>query len=281
MPTAPRRQGPWLGAMAVVLAGSCLAAGWWIGQLRSGSAAGGSSRPALERQAEQLRRRLDTGEASPAEQQRLLELLVALERKAEATPLLERLADQQPDRWSLRLLLAELRRDQNDRSGAERELRQLLNQRPDQVEGLQLMALILLETNRGAQAQAQVEAALKRATSPNLRSDAVPIGLLLANVIQRRGDIGKAEAQLIKLTTQFPKDPRPLLARALLQQERGDTKAAQQTLALAKQLGGKDAEDPRLDQVAAAWGLEQLRVKPLKGPSPGTPPAKPSPSGSP
>jgi predicted Zn-dependent protease len=211
----------------------------------------------------------------------LLELLVALERKAEATPLLERLADQQPDRWSLRLLLAELRRDQNDRSGAERELRQLLNQRPDQVEGLQLMALILLETGRGAQAQAQVEAALKRATTPNLRSDAVPIGLLLANVMLRRGDIGKAEAELIKLATKFPKDPRPLLARALLQQERGDTKAAQQTLAQAKELGGKDAQDPRLDQVAAAWGLEQLRGKPLKGGSPGTTPAKPSGSQSP
>jgi tetratricopeptide (TPR) repeat protein len=224
-----------------------------------------ASRPGLERQAADLRRRLDSGEASVAEQQRLLELLVALDRKAEATPLLERLADQQPQRWSLRLLLAELRRDQGDRSGAERELRQLLIQRPDQVEALQLMALIQVETGRTVQALSQLEAALKRVTTPTPKPNAVPIGLLLANVHQRSGQPGKAEAELIKLNTRFPKDPRPLLARALIQQERGDTKAAQNTLAQAKALAG-DQGDARLDEVAAAWGLEAIRPKSPKTP---------------
>ncbi|SBO41780.1 tetratricopeptide repeat protein [Cyanobium sp. NIES-981] len=266
MPPAPRREGLWLGLAVTGLAGACLGAGWWLGQLQSGGGPDGpGSRPGLERQAADLRRRMDAGEASVAEQQRLLELLVALDRKAEATPLLERLADQQPERWSLRLLLAEVRRDQGDRSGAERELRQLLNQRPDQVEALQLMALIQVETGRTAQAVAQLEAALKRAITPKLRDTAVPIGLLLANVHQRQGQPGKAEAELIKLNTQFPKDPRPLLARALIQQERGDTGAAQNTLAQARALGG-DKGDPRLDEVAASWGLEALRPKPAEAP---------------
>ena len=55
---------------------------------------------------------------------------------------------------------------------------------------------------------------------------------------------------------------RKLLARAMLQQERGDIKGAQESLALARsrKIG---PSDPRLDQVAAAWGLA-----PLKDPSP-------------
>lgn len=277
MPPAPRRQGLWLGAAATVLAGLCLGAGWWLGQLQSAPGGAQASRSGLERQVSELRRRLDAGEASTADQQRLLELLVALDRKAETTPLLERLADQQPDRWALRLLLAELRRDQNDRSGAERELRQLLNQRPDQVEALQLMALIQLETGRASQAQAQLQAALKRASTPPDQARAVPIGLLLANVLQRVGQIGKAEAELIQLSTRFPKDPRPLLARALIQQERKDYKAAQNILAQAKALGGEKG-DPRLDQVATAWGLAEIRGKgptaaAVKEPSSGTSPA--------
>ena len=187
MPAAPNRSGIWTG-LAIAGAGAlCIAAGWWLGQLQAGSAGSDPSRTALERQASSLQQRLNQGEASQAEQQRLLELLVALDRKAEATELLERLADQQPQQWSLRLLLAELRRDQQDRSGAEREVRQLLNLRPDQIEGLQLMALLQLEMGREALAQSQLEAALQRASKPQLKPEALPIGLLLANLLQKRG----------------------------------------------------------------------------------------------
>ncbi|MEB3185668.1 MAG: tetratricopeptide repeat protein, partial [Cyanobacteriota bacterium] len=135
MPAAPNRSGIWAGVAAAGVGALCLAGGWWLGHLQSGGASDDPARTALERQASGLQSRIDSGTASPAEQQRLLELLVALERRNEATALLERLADQQPQQWSLRLLLAELRRDQNDRSGAERELRQLLNLHPDRIEG--------------------------------------------------------------------------------------------------------------------------------------------------
>ena len=272
MPPRPSRQGLWLGTGVVALAAVCLGTGWWLGQLHHGSAAGeSSSQAALQREAQQLRRQLDRGQASAAQQQRLLELLVALDRRAEATPLLERLADREPDRWSLRLLLAELRRDQKDLQGAERELRQLLSRRPDQVEGLQLMALIQLEQGRGQLAQQQLEAALKRATTPTLKPEALPIGLLLANVLQRRGQQGAAEAELIKLTTRFPNDHRPLLARAMLQHERGEDSAAQQTLAEARRRQSDPQAQEQLDRVAAAWGMAAL-----KGSGSGSSPAKPT-----
>ncbi|MCX5939513.1 MAG: hypothetical protein NTX18_00430 [Cyanobium sp. LacPavin_0818_WC50_MAG_67_9] len=271
MPPAANRSGIWTGLAAAGIGLLCLGGGWWLGQLQNGPQAADAARRTLAGQASDLQQRLNTGEASEAEQQRLLELLVGLDRKAEATVLLERLADQRPQQWSLRLLLAELRRDQKDRSGAEREVRQLLNLRPDQIEGLQLMALLQLETGRGAQAQSQLEAALQRASKPQLKPEALPIGLLLANVLQKRGQPGQAESLLLKLAAGFPIDQRPLLARAMLQQERGDIKGAQESLALAR-TRKPGPSDPRLDQVAAAWGLA-----PLRAPSP-PPPAKPLPA---
>jgi tetratricopeptide (TPR) repeat protein len=259
MPPAANRSGIWTGLAAAGIGLLCLGGGWWLGQLQTSPEAADAARRTLAGQASDLQQRLNTGEASEAEQQRLLELLVALDRKAEATVLLERLADQRPQQWSLRLLLAELRRDQKDRSGAEREVRQLLNLRPDQIEGLQLMALLQLETGRGAQAQGQLEAALQRASKPQLKAEALPIGLLLANVLQKRGQPDQAESLLLKLAAGFPTDQRPLLARAMLQQERGDIKGAQESLALAR-ARKPGPSDPRLDQVAAAWGLAPLRA---------------------
>lgn len=256
-------------------AGLCVAGGWWLGQLQRGADPPHRAQPALQRQADALLEKLERGDTSDAEQRRLLELLIGLDRKPEATVILERLADQQPERWSLRLLLAELRRDQNDRSGAEREVRQLLNLRPNQVEGLQLMALLQLETGRGQQAVSQLQAAYGRTSKPQLKPEALPIGLLLAHVLQRQNQPAQAEALLSGLASSFPTDQRPLLARALLQQERGNLKGAQASLAEARDRKPGVA-DPRLDAVAAAWGLA-----PLRAPSPQPPRATPSGSGNP
>lgn len=272
MPPAPSR--PNLGvALAITgLAAVCLGLGWWLGQrsqaeaLRSTPHSQDQQHP-LQREAAELQLQLENGTATAAQQQRLLELLVALERRQEAVPLLERLADQDPERWELRLLLADLRRHQDDRPGAEREVRQVLNRRPDQVEGLQLLALLQLESGRGDQAETQLTAALQRNTTPTLRDEALPIGLVLAQVQQRRGGTAAAEATLIRLATSFPNDPRPLLARALLQQEQGQQAQAADTLAEARRLESDPQHQARLDEVAAAWGLQGLR-EPSSAPSP-------------
>lgn len=241
-----------------LLAAVCLGLGWWVGQLQQGAPVAGS-RPALELEVSELQQLIKDGKAKPTDQQRLLELLVALDRRLEATPLLETLADQDPEKWTLRLLLAEVRRDQNDPAGAERELRQLLSQRPNQVEALQLMALLQLEAGRGEQAQALVQASLKRTTTPSLKPEALPIGLVLAQVLERRGFPGKAEAELIRLATRFPDDPRPLLARAMLQHERGQRQEAMQSLNEARTRQTDPKAQQQLDRVAAAWGMQVLK----------------------
>lgn len=270
MPAAPRRTGLWLGLAGAGIATLGVGAGWWLGQLQRGGASNSPS--TVERQVEQMLPVVEGGEASPAEQRRLLELLIGLNRKPEATRLLEKLADRQPERWSLRLLLAELRREQNDRSGAERELRQLLALHPNQIEALQLLALLQLESGRGSQAQAMVQTALTRASKPKLEPRALQLGLLLANLQQKQGQSAAAEASLNKLAADFPRDPRPLLAKALIQQERGNTAAAQNTLAQARGLSSGSLK-AQLDQLATAWGLASLN--PGKTNRPATGPASP------
>ena len=279
MPAAPRRTGLWLGLAGVGVVALAMGTGWWLGQWQRGGSS--NSQAAVERQVDQLLPVVQRGEASPAEQQRLLELLVALNRKAEATRLLEALADRYSERWSLRLLRAELRREKNDRSGAERELRQLLALHPNQIEALQLMALLQLESGRGSQAQAMVQTALNQASKPKLQPRALNLGLLLANLQQKQGQSSAAEATLIKLANDFPRDPRPLLARALLQQEAGKTAAAQNSLAQARELT-QGRLNTQLDQLAAAWGLESLSPAATKvSTGPASPPLNPTAGGNP
>ena len=257
------RNTPWLAGAAVALAGLCLGGGIWLGRQQVGGSAAPtgreSGRQGLLRQLASLEQLQQRGEADAAQQQRLLELLVALERRDQAITLLEQLADQQPQRWGLRLLLAELRRADGDRSGATREVRQLLHGRPDQIEVLQLYSLLQLEQGQGREALQRVQASHGRQSQGQARVQALATGLLLAELLQRQGTPGQAEAVLIKLAAAFPADPRPLLARALLQQQRGDLKGAQNSLAQARSLKPAEA-DPRLDQVATAWGLAALRA---------------------
>ena len=251
MPPRPRTdaRGLLLSLGAVVLVGGALAGGWWLGVHSRGSS-GDRSRTAVERQAEQLQERMASGNATEAEQQRLVQLLLVLGQQQQATTLLEQLADQQPQRWQLRLLLAELQRNNNNRSAAERELRQLLNLRPDRIEALQLLTLLQLEQGRGGQAQTQLKALIAKGSQPTLQPQVLPIGLLLGDLQQRMGQRQEAMGTYGQLAAAFPRDPRPMLALALLRQEAGDGRGAQEALAQARSRQ-PGQNHTRLDQLAA------------------------------
>jgi Flp pilus assembly protein TadD len=250
-----------------------LAGGWWLGSRQGWGQRRQDPRQAeLSAEAADLRGRLERQEASPAERQRLLELLVGLDREDEAIVLLEPMADREPDRWSLRLMLAELRRARNDRDGAARELRQILSRQPHQVEALQLLSLIQLEQERGDQAEAGVRQAYEALSRPEARPQALPVGLLLAEIRQRRGNTEQAAAMYRELAAAFPRDQRPLLGLALLRHGEGDRSGAMTALNEARQRA-RDPEqsDPALDAIAASWGMEPLRAPPAKPPEPEKP----------
>jgi len=260
MSTQPRRFGAYGLAAAMALTLMALGAGWWLGQRSGGNPSGDPRRALLEKEINGLVQREERHEASNTDRQRLLELLVGLGRKQEAIALLEPMADREPERWSLRLMLAELRRATGDPTGAERELRQILSRQPHQVQALQLMSLLQLEQGQGSLALRQVQAAFTATTTPGIQPQALGIGLLLAEIQDRMGQMAQAKATSQQLAAAFPQDPRPMVALALLLQKSGDTPAALTALTNAKQRSGKTGtSDPVLDKLAATWSMLALR----------------------
>lgn len=256
----PTRSTPWalLLGLAVVLAAG--GGGWWLGSRQRSSPP--SPMAKLEREMINLRQRQARGEATAIDQQRLLELLVALDRQQEAIEMLEPMADREPDRWALRLMLAELRRDRGDRSGAERELRMILSRRRDQIEALQLMTLLMLERGRGSQAETNVRQAFEAAARPPVKPQALALGLLLAELQQKRGQSALAVSTYRRLANDFPQDQRPLLGLALLRHQLGDRSGALAALNEGRQrlVAAGAGSDPRLERLAASWGLAPLRA---------------------
>jgi len=265
MPTLSLRPA-WLRTLLPALAVVALSvgAGWWLGQRQLPKPPPvDPRRAALTREAALLQKRIDTLQATPQDRQRLLELLVGLERKPEAMALLEKLADLEPQQWSLRLMLAELRRDQGDRRGAERELRQILTQRPGQIEALQLMGLLLLEQGRGAEAEALVKGAYVTSSKAPVKPEALGQGLLLAEVQQRRNLPAAAEATYRQLLLAFPADPWPPLGLALLRQQQGRWKGALEALDQARERSKtNNFNRAAVDRLAADWRLRALRQTP-------------------
>ena len=265
MPTPTRSSATllWSGAGALTLCLLALSAGWWLGRHQAGAIPEDSRRAALMQESSLLRNKVIRGEASDADRQRYLELLVGLDRRGEAIAVLEPMADREPDRWSLRLMLAELRRDQGDAAGAERELRQILNRSPSQVDALQLLTLIRLERGEGAAAETQVKGVYGGLIRPEAKPEALGVGLLLAELQQKRGESAAAELTYQELALAFPADQRPLIGLALLRHSRGNAAGALEALQLARRRSpDPEKSDPRLDALAASWGLEKLRGSP-------------------
>jgi Flp pilus assembly protein TadD len=273
MPTPTRSSATllWTGAGAITLCLVALTGGWWLGRHQASGIPEDSRRAALVQENNLLSQKVIRGEANDSDRQRYLELLVGLDRRGEAIAVLEPMADREPDRWALRLMLAELRRNQGDAAGAERELRQILNRSPNQIDALQLLTLIRLERGEAAAAETQVKGVYGRLIKPEPKPEALGVGLLLAELQQKRNEASAAELTYQELALAFPQDQRPLIGLALLRHSRGQSAGALEALQQARRRSPDPGKaDPRLDALAATWGLEKLRA--TQGASPGPKP---------
>jgi tetratricopeptide (TPR) repeat protein len=281
MPTPTRSSATllWTGAGAIALFLVALAGGWWLGRQQASGIQVDSRRAALVQESDLLGQKVIRGDANDSDRQRYLELLVGLDRSSEAIAVLEPMADREPDRWALRLMLAELRRDQGDAAGAERELRQILNRSPSQIDALQLLTLIRLERGEAAAAETQVKGVYGGLIRPEAKPEALGVGLLLAELQQKRDQAPAAERTYQELALAFPEDQRPLIGLALLRHSRGNNTGALEALQQARRRGPDPGKaDPRLDALAASWGLEKLKASQGASPGPKPPGGPPLPA---
>ena len=236
---------------------AALGAGWWWGQRQPSTAAANAQQKTLERSSEKLETKLAAGTASDEEQRQLLRLRLAMGDRTGAIKLLEPLSDQNPEQPSLRLLLADLKSQNDDNAGAEREIRQVLNVQPLHPQALQDYARLQLKLGRQQEVMQQLQASAEAAKGT---PEALPIGLLLADVQQSNGLNGEATATYQGLIASHPADPRPMLALALLRHSQGDLGAARSLLPQAK-LNSTPVAAGVLDQVAAGWAVGRIRAE--------------------
>ena len=222
-------------------------------------------RQAEDQQVELLIKQLqDQQDLSQAERVLLLDRLVALERLQEAEVVLQPWLYGRSTPREISLFKAELQRRNGQPEAARRDLQLLLRLHPNDLQALQLLVLLDQEQGRHRQATADLTTRFK-GLEPGQRLE---IGLLLADLLRQGG----SDQVAIKLYGQLAKenmnDARPLLALALLQQEKGDAEAVHTLL---KQAGERrDANGvihPLIDLVAGKFGLSAARSTASEQPS--------------
>ncbi|HJN34941.1 MAG: tetratricopeptide repeat protein [Prochlorococcus sp.] len=244
---------PFLISIALITAA---VVGWLTAQSLAPKASADGNHKRLDAEVQLLLARQQQDDLNPAEQRRLLERLIVLERPEQALGLLQQLSNQEPKALIWPLMIAEFKRFEGDLDGARQEINRLLTLHPQKLEVLELKALLELDSGRGS----AVVGLLKATFNSQPRGQRLTTGLLLADVQRQSGQTEKAAALYNALAAESPNDARPLIALALLRQEQGMGKKAQLLLFRARQRRTKPGEaDPMIDSLAAHWGLLSAR----------------------
>ena len=224
-----------------------------------------STRQAEDLQVELLMQQLqDQAELSEAERGVLLERLVTLERLQEAEMVLQPWLSGRSTPRELTLFKAELQRRNGQPEAARRSLQHLLRLHPNDLQVLQLLVLLDQELGRQGQVTAELTNRFK-GLKPGQRLE---IGLLLADLLRQGGSDQTAMKLYGQLATENKTDARPLLALALLQQERGDSEAVQTLLKQARERQDANGRiNPLIDVVAGQLGLSAARATAADQPS--------------
>jgi len=216
-----------------------------------------STRQAEDLQVELLMQQLQNQEeVSEAKRGLLLERLVTLERLQEAEVVLQPWLSGRSTPRELSLFKADLQRRNGQPEAARRSLQHLLRLHPNDLQVLQLLVLLDQEQGRQRQVTAELTARFK-GLEPGQRLE---IGLLLADLLRQGGSDQTAIKLYGQLARENTADARPLLALALLQQERGDSEAVQTLLKQARERRNSNGRiNPLIDVVAGQFGLSAAR----------------------
>ncbi|MDC3056542.1 hypothetical protein OA093_00100 [bacterium] len=191
-----------------------------------------------------------------AERILLLERMVKLERLQEAEVVLQPWLSGRSTPRELTLFKAELQRRNGQPESARRSLHLLLQLHPNDLQVLQLLVLLDQELGRQRQVTAELTTRFK-GLEPGQRLE---IGLLLADLLRQGGSDQTAMKLYGQLATENKTDARPLLALALLQQERGDSEAVHTLLKQARERRDFNGRiNTLIDVVSAQLGLSAAR----------------------
>ena len=181
---------------------------------------------------------------------------MTLERLQEAEVVLQPWLSGRSTPREFTLFKAELQRRNGRPEAARRRLHHLLRLHPNDLQVLQLLVLLDQELGRQGQVTAELTTRFK-GLEPGQRLE---IGLLLADLLRQGGSDQTAMKLYGQLATENKTDERPLLALALLQQERGDLEAVHTLLKQARERRDFNGRiNPLIDVLSAQLGLSAAR----------------------
>ncbi|MGB3201829.1 MAG: tetratricopeptide repeat protein [Nodosilinea sp.] len=161
---------------------------------------------------------------------------------------LEKLVELNPDVSDYAVLLAQTKQQMGDLEGSAQIYRQVLDQQPGNMNALQGLTVLLVQQERPQAAIGLLQDTLK--TADQLQSDGTAtdvdmtsVKLLLAQVHVEANQLDQAIALYDETIAATPEDFRPVLAKALVLQEQGDTDTAQALFSQATALAPAQFKD--------------------------------------
>ncbi|MEA5449034.1 tetratricopeptide repeat protein [Leptolyngbya sp. CCNP1308] len=161
---------------------------------------------------------------------------------------LEKLVELNPDVPDYAVLLAQTKQQMGDLEGAAQIYRQVLDQQPGNMNALQGLTVLLVQQQRPQAAIGLLQDTLKTADQLQAEGgaasfDATSVKLLLAQVHVENNSPDQAIALYDETIAAAPEDFRPVLAKALVLRDQGDTETAQALFAQATTLAPAQFKD--------------------------------------
>lgn len=173
---------------------------------------------------------------------------------------LEQLVELNPDVPEYQVLLAQTRQQLGDLEGAAQVYRQVLDQRPGDMNALQGLTALLVQQERPQAAIGLLQDTL--ATDNRLQAegaasgvDTISVKLLLAQVQLEANNPSQALSLYEEAMAEAPDDFRPVLAKALVLQEQGNAEESQTLFAQAEELAPAQFKD-QIQQMANPVPME-------------------------
>lgn len=161
---------------------------------------------------------------------------------------LEKLVELNPGIPDYAVLLAQTKQQMGDLEGAAQTYRQVLDQQPGNMNALQGLTVLLVQQERPQAAIGLLQDTLR--TADRLQSEGAAAGidttsvkLLLAQVHVENNSPSQAITLYDETIADNPEDFRPVLAKALVLQEQGDTETAQTLFAQATAMAPAQFKD--------------------------------------